>query len=302
MTGTEIISKLTGRVTGYRAFQYANSLIERFLGRQVDSFPEDFGMLERTVDQNGNVLYSLSNPKKLWGMLTFRNNRFYPENRGGIIMTDAWMTYEPKPGDIATDYHFDSTYAHIDPSVPQFDDDYFDQCLHGLLNLYLSTTYPAPDDYEDFFDRGARSGILTYGWYNKDSMWETWRSALVMEAASAIIDSAREHGFIYIDRPNYSQYGCELSFSHGIQAKIAMRKSEMKGDAPLDFFVDFERSSVAASDVRDRWTKSHQEKAQDPNLYERVRKDVDRTFAEMGDSKAVMNAESIDSNGDIDIE
>lgn len=65
MTGTEIISRLTGRVTGYRAFQYANSLIERFLGRQVDSFPEDFGMLERTVDQNGNVLYSLSNTKKL---------------------------------------------------------------------------------------------------------------------------------------------------------------------------------------------------------------------------------------------
>lgn len=283
------ITPFAGRVTGDDAVEYALSLLERNLGDRVKSDPAKFGVLKRRVadaPSDGDrfpFVYTLSNPDRLWGTLEMRVKAV--DGDSGIVMTDTALRYSfgkpdlPESSVSCNRFLFGCLYAHVDPSVPDFAEDFYDDCIRGPLNVYLSTCHvDNPISYEGFLDSVRRGG----GWGDrKRSAWWSRGKAFVMESASAVVETARRSGFTYIDRAWPTGDTVLLMFSHGVVAKV-----KALGEGTETSHV---RVSVGDSDDglptdivnfnRYRWSHQESTGAHPLSLYDRVVNGVSEGFA-----------------------
>lgn len=286
------ITPFAGRVTGDDAVEYALSLLERDLGDRVKSDPAKFGVLKRRMadaPSDGDrfpFVYTLSNPGRLWGTLEMRVKAV--DGDSGIVMTDTALRYSFGNPDIpgssvsCNRLPFGRLYAHVDPNIPDFAEDFYDDCIRGPLNVYLGTCHTDNTvSYEGFFDSVRRGG----GWGDhRRSDRLSQDRAFVMESASAVVETARRNGFTYIDRAWPTGDMVLLMFSHGVVAKVKACgvRTEIShvlvsvggsDDGLPNDIVDFNRY---------RW--SHQESTGDCHLslYDRVVNDVSEDFAVLG--------------------
>lgn len=286
------ITPFAGRVTGDDAVEYALSLLERDLGDRVKSDPAKFGVLKRRMadaPSDGDrfpFVYTLSNPDRLWGTLEMRVRAV--DGDSGTVMTDTALRYSFGKPDLpgssvsCNRLPFGRLYAHVDPNVPDFAEDFYDDCIRGPLNVYLSTCHTDNTvSYEGFFDSVRRGG----GWgdHRRSDRLSRGR-AFVMESASAVVETARRNGFTYIDRTWPTGDMVLLMFSHGAVAKV-----KVLGEGTEASHV---RVSVGGSDDGlpndivdfNRYKWSHQESTGDCHLslYDRVVNDVSEDFAVLG--------------------
>lgn len=285
------ITPFIGHVTGDDAVEYALSLLERDLGDRVKSDPAKFGVLKRRMTDapsDGDrfpFVYTLSNPDRLWGTLEVRVRAV--DGDSGTVMTDTALRYRFGKPDLpgssvsCNRFLFGHLYAHVDPNVPDFAEDFYDDCIRGPLNVYLSTCH-MPDTvlHEWFFDSIKRGG----GWCDRRRSDEWSRGkAFVMESASAVVETARRNGFIYIDRAWPTDGAVLLMFSHGVVAKV---KALGEGAETSHVRVSVGDSNDGLpTDIvgfrRYRWSHQESTGAHPLPLYDRVVNDVSEGFAVM---------------------